>query len=150
MKTVSTKGIVLKRVDYAEADRIVTLLTPDMAQVRAIAKGVRRPKSKLAGGLQLLSVCDVTLMESRGDLKLVRSARIDRHFADIIKDYDRMEFAYQMIESMYVLTSEIDEPDAYVILETGLDSLNMVDIPLAVTQLWFYLHMLTLLGSNPT
>ena len=150
MKTVSTKGIVLKRVDYAEADRIVTLLTPDMAQVRAIAKGVRRPKSKLAGGLQLLSVCDVTLMESRGDLKLVRSARIDRHFADIIKDYDRMEFAYQMIESMYVLTSDIDEPDAYVILETGLDSLNMVDIPLAVTQLWFYLHMLTLLGSNPT
>ncbi len=127
----------------------MTFLTEDSGQVRAIAKGVRRPKSKLAGGIQLLSECDVTFMEARGELHLVRSARISRHFGNIIKDYERMLFAYRMIEAVHTLTEDIDEPAAYTILTQGLASVDNHAIPLAVTSLWFYLQALMMMGQQP-
>lgn len=45
-----TDAIILTRTDYGEADRIITLLTPGHGKLRLIAKGVRRIRSKLAGG----------------------------------------------------------------------------------------------------
>jgi DNA repair protein RecO (recombination protein O) len=56
MKTIVTKGIVLTRTDYGEADRILHFLTPDQGKIAGIAKGVRKSKSKLAGGIELFSV----------------------------------------------------------------------------------------------
>jgi len=51
MKRINTHGIVLARTDFGEADRILTFLTPDNGKVKAIAKGVRKQKSKMAGGI---------------------------------------------------------------------------------------------------
>ena len=51
------KAIVLKRTDYAEADRIIQLLTPQGRRT-VIAKGVRRQRSKLAGGIELFAVSE--------------------------------------------------------------------------------------------
>jgi DNA repair protein RecO len=66
---IVTKGIVLSRRDYQEADRILSVLTPDNGKVSLIAKGVRKPKSKLAGGIELFSVSQLTYLPSHNDLK---------------------------------------------------------------------------------
>src|SRR5690242_19276754 len=95
-----TPAIVLRRTNYGEADRVISLLTPDRGKLSAIAKGVRKQKSKLAGGLELLAVCDVTLLEGRGDMLLVTSARLDQFYGDILQEYERMELAYAFIKDI--------------------------------------------------
>lgn len=65
MKTTRTRAIVLRRTNYGEADRILQLITPEGRQ-SVMARGVRREKSKLAGGIELFAVSDVVLGEGKG------------------------------------------------------------------------------------
>ena len=62
---------MLRKLDYGEADRIFTLLTRTHGKVGAIAKGVRRPESKLGPSLELYGHVDVLLAKGRGDLDVV-------------------------------------------------------------------------------
>ncbi|HEX2615498.1 MAG TPA: DNA repair protein RecO, partial [Nitrososphaera sp.] len=59
MRRFRSDALVISRTNFGEADRILTFLTPNHGKVRGIAKGVRKPKSKLAGGIELFSVCDL-------------------------------------------------------------------------------------------
>ena len=63
MRDLKTKAIVLKRTDYGEADRILQLLTPD-GKRSVIARGARKEKSKLAGGI--MNVGNAKMIISRG------------------------------------------------------------------------------------
>jgi DNA repair protein RecO (recombination protein O) len=69
-----TEAIVLRSIRYGEADRILHLYTRDRGRVGAIAKGVRRPKSRFGGRLEPLFRVDLVLHEGRGDLATVTSA----------------------------------------------------------------------------
>jgi DNA repair protein RecO (recombination protein O) len=60
-----TEGVVLKHSYIGEADALVTLCTPDRGKLRAVARGVRRPKSRLAGHLEPLTHCTMMLAEGR-------------------------------------------------------------------------------------
>jgi DNA repair protein RecO (recombination protein O) len=66
----------LRKVDYGEADRIYTLLTRDHGKVGAIAKGVRRPTSRLASALELFSLIDVELAKGRNLDVVVQAVRL--------------------------------------------------------------------------
>ena len=66
MQVFKTEAIMLRRTNYGEADRIISFITPDRGKLSAIAKGVRKPKSKLAGGLELFAASDITIAEGRG------------------------------------------------------------------------------------
>ncbi|MBI2589969.1 DNA repair protein RecO [Candidatus Berkelbacteria bacterium] len=65
MTILKTRGVVLKRRVYGEADRILTILTPRLGKITAIAKGSRRPTSKLVGHLELFYLVDWVLAEGR-------------------------------------------------------------------------------------
>jgi len=71
LATYSDRAVVLRKLDYGEADRIFTLLTRTHGKVGAIAKGVRRPESKLGPSLELYGHIDVLLAKGRGDLDVV-------------------------------------------------------------------------------
>jgi len=62
-----TSAIVLRRTNYGEADRILQLLTPD-GKRGVMAKGVRREKSRLAGGIELFAICEVVITDGKGEL----------------------------------------------------------------------------------
>ncbi len=143
-----TEAIVLRRTNYGEADRILSLLTPEQGKVSAIAKGVRKPKSKLAGGLELFAVCDVTVMEGRGTMGLITSARLKDFFGDILHQYERMEAAYMFIKQVNTATETVSEPEFYHLLHTGLESLNSKTVDWQLTELWFRLHFVSLLGHG--
>ena len=87
------RAIVLRRTNYGEADRILQLLTPK-GKRSVMAKGVRRERSKLAGGIELFALCDVVLRLGRGNLALLTSSRLVAFYRHILEDYDRMQFAY--------------------------------------------------------
>lgn len=139
------EAIVLSRVNYGEADRILKLLTPD-GKISVIAKGVRREKSKLAGGIELLAICDVTVQRGRGDLAILTSARLEQFFSHILTDYERLQFAYYVLKDIAKTAEIIDEPAFYELTKQALASLDDKDIPLAVTELWYRLQMAILLG----
>jgi len=64
MKITKTKAIVLRRTNYGEADRIIQFITP-VGKISAIAKGVRREKSRLAGGIELFQFVRLFLWMAR-------------------------------------------------------------------------------------
>ena len=145
MSVERTRAIVLRRTNYGEADRIVRLLTP-LGQRSVMAKGVRREKSKLAGGIELFAVSDVVINSGKGDLGIITSARLVQFYRHILEDYDRLQFGYEAINLVSKASENIDEPEWYGTLSEVFMGLDVMTIPLQLTQSWFYLHYAELTG----
>lgn len=145
MSTERTRAIVLRRTNYGEADRVLRLITP-LGQRSVIAKGVRREKSKLAGGIELFAISDVVLQQGKGDLGILTSARLVQFYRHILEDYDRLQFGYEVINLVAKASENIDEPEWYGVLSEVFMALDVDTIPLQLTQSWFYLHYAELTG----
>lgn len=145
MRSLKTRAVVLRRTNYGEADRILQLLTP-YGKKSVIAKGVRRENSRLAGGIELLAICEVVIGEGRGDLGIVTSSKLVQFYRHIMDDYDRMQFAYAAIKLVTKSSEMVDEPDWYDILTETLAGLDVHSIPLEIVQAWFYLHYSSVMG----
>jgi DNA repair protein RecO (recombination protein O) len=79
-RAVKTEAVVLRSMRYGEADRILHLYTPHRGRVSAIAKGVRRARSRFGGRLEPFFRLDIELHEGRGELLTVTGAQtIDGH-----------------------------------------------------------------------
>lgn len=146
MSAVRTRAIVLRRTNYGEADRILQLMTPE-GKRSVMARGVRREKSKLAGGIELFAVSDVVINEGRGDLGILTSARLVHFYRHIMEDYDRLQFGYEVIKLVAGASETVNEPEWYGVLFDAIKALDAVTLPLQLTQTWFYLHYAELLGS---
>jgi DNA repair protein RecO (recombination protein O) len=147
MKTTRTRAIVLRRTNYGEADRVLQLLTPE-GRRSVMARGVRREKSKLAGGIELLAVSDVVIGEGRGELGILTSARLVKFYNHIVEDYDRLQFAYLVIKEVAKASEMVDEPEWYELLGEILMALDARTIQLDLIETWFYLHVASILGHE--
>lgn len=149
MNQLTTKGIILSRTDFGEADRILTLLTPDHGKLRLVAKGVRRVKSKLAGGIELFSVSDITFIRGRGEMSTLVSTRLIRHYGEIIKQIDRTMLGYDLIKQLHKATEDEPEAEYFELLQQAFDALNDTEIPPEIIKLWFAMQLLRLAGHTP-
>lgn len=146
MTAIRTRAIVLRRTNYGEADRILQLMTPE-GKRSVMARGVRREKSKLAGGIELFGVSDVVINTGKGELGILTSARLVHYYQNIIGDYDRLQFGYEVIKQVNAASEMVDEPEWYDVLFEVIKALDAKTLPLQLTQTWFYLHHADLLGS---
>jgi DNA repair protein RecO (recombination protein O) len=146
MQTFRSEAIILRRTNYGEADRILNLLTPERGKVSAIAKGVRKAKSKLAGGLELFATCDVTLLQGKSDMFTVSSARLDKFYGNILKDYDRMQLAYELVKMINRATETVSEPEFYYLLRDSFVYLDVLSVDYRVVEVWFRLGFAGALG----
>ena len=149
MKRFQTKGIILRRTDYGETDRIIVFLTPDHGKVSAMAKGVRKPKSKLAGGIELFSVSSITFMQGKSNLHQLISTRLDTHFGAILKDYDFVEFGYKAITLVNRITEDEAEGVYFDMLHDLFKELDAQRLPLATIECWFLLQLMREYGYLP-
>jgi DNA repair protein RecO len=149
MKQLNTRAIVLSRTDYGEADRILTLLTPDHGKLSLMAKGVRRIKSKLAGGIELFSVSDITFIRGRGDVGTLISTRLLRHYGHIVSDVGRTMLGYELIKQLGKVTEDEPESEYFELLEEGFAALDNLDVGLDLIRLWFAAQLLQLGGHMP-
>lgn len=147
MGAMRTRAIILRRTNYGEADRVLRLITPE-GQRSVIAKGVRKEKSKLAGGIELFAVSDVVINTGKGDLGILTSARLVRFYRHILEDYDRLQFGYEAINLVAKASDMLDEPEWFDALEQVYEGLDMGNIPLALSQTWFYLNYASLMGHE--
>lgn len=142
-----TRALVLRRTNYGEADRVLKLLTPE-GQLSVMARGVRREKSKLAGGIELFGLSDITTHRGKGDLAILTSARLEHFYGHILEDYDRLQFGYEAINAVSRASDHVDEAGWFDVLLEVYRGLAAPSVPLQLTQSWFYLHYADLTGYS--
>jgi DNA repair protein RecO (recombination protein O) len=147
MRTHRTRAIVLRRTNFGEADRILQLLTPE-GRRSVMAKGVRREKSKLAGGIELFAVSDVVLGEGKGELGILTSAQLVHFYRHILEDYDRLQLGYRAIKLVGKASDTVDEPEWFDLLSEVLAGLDAITIPSELIETWFLLRYSALLGRE--
>ena len=146
---IVTQGIVLSRREYQEADRILTVLTPDHGKVSIIAKGVRRPKSRLAGGIELFSVNDLTILPGRSELKTLISSRLITYYSEIVKDINRTMLGYDLLKRVNRTIEDAAEPVYFELLQKTLMGLNDYEVSTDLLELWFTMQLLSIAGHTP-
>lgn len=149
MKQLVTKGIILRRTNYAEADRIITVLTNDQGKIRLVAKGVRRIKSKLAGGIELMSINDLTYLPGKGDLGTLISARVLTNFGQIVTNVERTMYAYEVLKLIDRVTEDSPEPMYFSLLAAALQGIDSTAVDLDWIRLWLSIQLLIVGGHGP-
>lgn len=143
-----TKAIIIGRTNFGEADRIIRMFTPEHGKVSAVAKGVRKVKSRFGGHVEPFAETELMLISGR-NLDTVTSARLLWFPKDFVGDYGRLGLAFMMAGSVDRLTEPgVPQPALYGMLREALTSLDGgAGGPLI--ELWFKLRLLDILGYRP-
>ena len=146
---IVTTAIILTRIDYGEADRIITVLTPDHGKLSMMARGVHRHKSKLAGGIELFSTSDITYMPGRGDLGTLVSSRLVKYYNQIVTDIEHVQLGYELIKLLNKTTEDNCEAEYYELLQATYEALNDPSISPELIRSWFHAQLLRMAGHTP-
>src|SRR4030042_472345 len=104
-RNYQTKAIISKKTKLGEADRILTLYTPHLGKIQGVAKGIRRPKSKLAGHLELLTHSQVSLARGR-NIDTITGSQTIESFLPIKSDLWLTSCALYAIELVNQFTAD--------------------------------------------
>ena len=149
MAVYKSKGIVLRSIRYGEADRILDLYTRDAGLVSAIAKGIRRTKSRFGARLEPLSCVDFVAYHGR-TLDTVTQVEVLRSFRGVREDLARFDAAARMVGSVRALSGG-DEADRRIfnLLYNALDALEEHDSGFEAVEAAFGLKLSILAGYAP-
>ncbi len=147
MSLYRDRGVVLRTYKLGEADKIVVLLTSGHGKVRAVAKGVRRTKSRFGGRLEPLSHVELLLYEGR-ELDIVSQAEIIDPWRLLHEDLARVAQGLAMAEATEQVAQEREASDPlYRMLVGALRTLAERSGPLVVGA--FYWKLLSIDGAGP-
>lgn len=142
------EAIVLKTIKLGEADRIVTLMTRSHGKVRAVAKGVRKTKSRFGGRLEPFTHVDLMLYKGRGDLDTITSADIMSSFDVVRTDYARLTAAAALVELVDKITPDRERAsNTYALLLSGLRAIVEEKGHTIVPA--FFVKLLSMSGYHP-
>lgn len=149
-----THGLILRRRDYRDADRILTVFTPNYGKLELIAKGVRKTTSRKAGHLELFAHCSLLVAQAR-TWDIVTEAVTVESFNQLRADLDKIARAGYLCELVDCFTESEDENqplwDLLLLTLAELDVAPTDDgyFTFALLQHWFELHLLSLSGFQP-
>jgi DNA repair protein RecO (recombination protein O) len=147
-RNYQTEAVIIKKIKLGEADRILTLYTPDHGKIEAVAKGIRRPKSKLAGHLELLTYSEVRLARGRNLDTIIGSQTIDS-FMPLKNDLWLTSCGLYTGELINQFTVEhMSNPRLFQLLLQTLQNLSRA-INAELSLRYFELHLLELVGYRP-
>lgn len=142
------EGIVLRRSDFGEADRILTLFTRGQGKLRVLAKGIKKTKSRKSGHLELFIHAQLLIARGRS-MDIVTQAEAIQVFLPLRSDLRRTAYAYYVAELMDKFTEEGTESPG--LFELLLDTLKQLaeNPQLETIAHYFELHLLDSLGYRP-
>jgi DNA repair protein RecO (recombination protein O) len=139
------EGVVIRRMDLGEADRIVTLFTLQQGKLRAVAKGVRRPESHLGGNLELFVRANVLLARGR-NLDIITQAEMIDAYKGLREDLACIQGAFYLGELLDGLAAEgLANQPAYHLLLEALAALASGVSPEVVAR-YYEFRLLALMG----
>ncbi len=146
MKTYKTEAFVIKRINFGEADKILTVYSKHYGKIRCLAKGVRKLTSRKAGALDLFN--QVVIFVAKGkNLDLITEARILRSFSSFKKDLKKVALAYKFVELVDRLNAENQaNHSVYQLLLDSLRKLTRSQVNLSQLSLDFKKDLLQWTG----
>jgi len=104
-RSVRTEGIILRRRDFGESDRILVVFTKKLGRISGIAKGARKPSSKISGHLELFS--RASFLVSRGrNLQLITQAETLQSYDHLREDLSGIGLGSYVVELVDAVTTE--------------------------------------------
>ncbi len=146
-----TEGIVLRGMDLGEADRVLTVLTPHLGKLRIIAKGIRRPRSRLGGGLEPFSDVHLVLAVGRTFDVVTQAALEDPHLG-LRNDLHSTAAAWYLVElADRFCEGAADSHSAFLLLAQALSALDAEpdEVGREVVARWFEIALLDAMGFRP-
>lgn len=150
MATYKTQGVIMRRANFGEADRLITVLTNSRGKLRAVARSARRPTAKMAGSLEILMRAEFRFAEGKNLDLVIESNPID-FYPNIRANLDKFKLASLLAEIVDKVSAD-NEPvkGFYELLGEYLkfiDGSNEFTVQLVVSS--FELRLLRLLGYGP-
>lgn len=145
-RDIKTLGIVLRRTNYGEADRILNLITPN-GKIAAIAKGVRKSRSKLAGGVEMFTLSELQIHQGRSELGVVTSAKMVQYYKGILADFGRMELAGMVLKQISKVAEQVEGAEYFDITRQCLENLDK-GVGVKLVESWFWLNLLRVSGEE--
>jgi DNA repair protein RecO (recombination protein O) len=143
-----TDAIVLSRFDLGEADRVLTLVTPEHGKLKAIAKGIRRPASRLGGSLEPFAELNVALARGR-TFDVVTEVRVGHAWLALRDRLESAATAWYLAELADRSLEERHEArDLYALLRRAYELLDAGMAPGRVAR-WYEMHLADELGQRP-
>lgn len=149
-RVYKTEAIVLRTMDLGEADRVLTVLTPRLGKLRVIAKGVRRPRSRIGGGLQPFSDVQLVLAVGR-TFDVVTSTSLEDPHLGLRNDLHSTAAAWYVVElADRFCEGAADSHEAFRLLAQALSALDAgPNVAREVVARWFELALLDAMGFRP-
>lgn len=150
MSEAGTEAVLLRSVDYRDADRILTFFTRERGRLSAVARGARRSRRRFGGSLEPFCVVRLSFSRGRGDLATLKEATVVRAFPGMLRSLGGMREGGAALELVRRITrEEDDEPrlfDAVVELFEALADASREPEP---TRIAFGIRALSLVGMAP-
>lgn len=147
-RTYRVEAVVLRRIDFGEADRVLVLYTRERGKLSVVAKGVRRMSSRTAGHLELFTQSELMLAKG-ANLDVVTQADTRNPFRALREDLTRTSTAYLIVELADALTEEVmEQPELFDLLTATLRALGAADDPRLVA-VHYQIRLLDVTGFRP-
>lgn len=149
MATIKTKGIVIGRTHLGEADRILTIITPDRGKIRVVAKGARKPRSRLGGFLEMFRYNEYLLAEGR-NLDIITGAHTIDSFSGLSRSLRGIALAYYVAETVDRLVEETQEVEGILeLVHSVFQQIGRGKISVDLLKNYFEMGILARLGFRP-
>jgi DNA repair protein RecO (recombination protein O) len=143
-----TEAIIIKKTKLGEADRILTMYTPGLGKIQGVAKGVRRPKSKLSGHLELLTYSQVTLAQGN-NLDTITGSQTINGFTPLKTDLWLTSYGLYITELVNQFTAErVEDERLFRLLLDTLQNLCQANNRELLLR-YFEVHLLEETGYRP-
>lgn len=143
------EAVVLRTMRLGEADKIVTFLGREQGKIRAVAKGIRKTKSRFGGRLEPFSQVSLVVWKGRSDLDTVTQVSVIEPFRIVREDLDRFALGEIMLEACdRVVVDRAPSPRTFRLLVDGLHSLSNKASPLVLAG--FLLRLSAIAGFAPS
>lgn len=147
-RNYSSKGFVLSRKNYSEADRILTIYSQKYGKLTLLAKGVRKVKSRKRGNLEVFSKISFSASKAKG-FDILTEAKIINDYKEIRSGLKKISLAYYICEVVNKITREDEaSPEIYRLLTTAFKKLQKTK-ELKKLRLKFVYNLLVALGYWP-
>lgn len=149
MAGLVTNGLVIRRADYADYDRMITLFTPDHGRIDAIVRGCKRPKSPLMNAAEPFCAGEYQLYHSK-ERYSVSQCQITDSFYNIREDYDRLMHGVYWLNLLDAAAMpDMPAPTLFMMSLRALAFLNYSDLPPQMLTMAFEMHYMAQLGMRP-
>lgn len=147
-RTFRSEAIVLRRRDFSESDRLLTLFSREFGKIQAIAKGARKPQSRKTGHVELFMRTNFLFAQGR-EMNIITQAELIEAYHGLRQDLVRTTYASYLVELLDRFTADEDKHRGeYDLLANGLGWLEeTADVRLVAR--YYELHLLGLAGYQP-